>query len=92
MGGKWGVPKGGVVGGRLLVGGAIFGTGWCIPRPSPYVSSLPGSGRNRVLIFRVQVDLYVNLGTTAIQRNLTFWLLAGWLVPFVLGGAFAESI
>ena len=81
-----------MAGGRLLVGGAILGIGWCIPRPSPYVSPLPGSGRNRVLIFRVQAGLYVNLGTTAIQRNLTFWLFAGWLVPFVLGDAFAESI
>jgi uncharacterized membrane protein YedE/YeeE len=30
LGGKWSIPKGGVIDGRLLVGAAIFGIGWGI--------------------------------------------------------------
>lgn len=30
LGGKWGIPKGGVIDRRLLVGAAIFGIGWGI--------------------------------------------------------------
>jgi len=30
LGGKWAIPKGGAIDGRLLVGAAIFGIGWGI--------------------------------------------------------------
>jgi len=30
LGGKWSIPKGGAIDGRLLVGSAIFGIGWGI--------------------------------------------------------------
>ena len=54
---------------------------------------LLSAGWNRLLIFGPAAGpVLVNLGITAVQRHSAFWLLTGWLVPFVLGGALAEII
>ena len=93
LGGKWGIPKGGVIDRRLLVGAAIFGIGWGVQGlcRKPFVFPAPGETTFQQFA-RIAGPVLVNLGITAIQGRSTFWLLAGWLVSFVLGGALAEMI
>ena len=92
LGGKWSIPKSGVIDRRLLIGAAIFGIGWGIQGICRTSAALPPQRNENLMLARIAGPALVNLGITAVQRDPTFWPLVEWLISFVLGGAFAEKI